>query len=349
MLHDIICMSNNLANRDAYIIIGVDEENNFKICDTQNDSNRKNTQMLVDFLRSKKFAGDTRPIVHVSPVKIEKNTIDIIVIKNSKSTPFYLQERYRNVNAFNVYTRVQDSNTPIDKSADVGHIEYLWRKRFGLESTPLERMYSYLTRSCDWKESPIEEGLKYYKYFPEFTIGYKYDFDDIRTAQEYYHFYQTDSSPIWVDITIKYHQTVLEQYTGLLLDGGRYFTPCPKWDEISLSNDLPWDIRYCYMVKDSILYVIHEFYYNHENLEERWAHRRFIDAILIFETEEERIGFKEYVARNWEKHSSIADDELSLPCIPDDKNRNMQKYYEDARNAQLLKVFLEDYRNEIGS
>lgn len=26
LLHDIICMSNNLANHDAYIIFGVDEE-----------------------------------------------------------------------------------------------------------------------------------------------------------------------------------------------------------------------------------------------------------------------------------------------------------------------------------
>jgi len=26
MLHDIICMANNLENRDAYIIIGVDQE-----------------------------------------------------------------------------------------------------------------------------------------------------------------------------------------------------------------------------------------------------------------------------------------------------------------------------------
>ncbi len=27
LLHDIICLANNLYNRDAYIIIGVDEEN----------------------------------------------------------------------------------------------------------------------------------------------------------------------------------------------------------------------------------------------------------------------------------------------------------------------------------
>ena len=27
LLHDIICMANNLENRDAYIIIGIDQEN----------------------------------------------------------------------------------------------------------------------------------------------------------------------------------------------------------------------------------------------------------------------------------------------------------------------------------
>lgn len=41
LLHDIICMSNNLANRDAYIIIGIDEENNYTINDVRNDKNRK--------------------------------------------------------------------------------------------------------------------------------------------------------------------------------------------------------------------------------------------------------------------------------------------------------------------
>lgn len=33
LLHDIICMSNNLVNRDAYIIIGIDEENDYSIND----------------------------------------------------------------------------------------------------------------------------------------------------------------------------------------------------------------------------------------------------------------------------------------------------------------------------
>lgn len=57
LLHDIICMANNLANHDAYIIIGVDDAN-FSLYDVVADQNRRNTQKIVDFLKDKKFAGD---------------------------------------------------------------------------------------------------------------------------------------------------------------------------------------------------------------------------------------------------------------------------------------------------
>ena len=68
LLHDIICMANNLVNRDAYIIIGVDEENDYSFSSVKSDPNRKNTQKLVDFLREKHFAGGVRPIVSVKNI-----------------------------------------------------------------------------------------------------------------------------------------------------------------------------------------------------------------------------------------------------------------------------------------
>lgn len=49
LLHDIICMANNVENHDGYIIIGVDEECNYSIRDISNDVNRKNTQKLSIF------------------------------------------------------------------------------------------------------------------------------------------------------------------------------------------------------------------------------------------------------------------------------------------------------------
>ena len=125
LLHDIICMANNLVNRDAYIIIGIDEEDAYSVRDVQNDPNRKNTQMIVTFLRDKKFAGDIRPTVYVESIEMAKGTIDVIVIKNSTNTPFYLKNRFEQVLDSHIYTRVQDTNTAKDSSADIHHVEYL--------------------------------------------------------------------------------------------------------------------------------------------------------------------------------------------------------------------------------
>ena len=48
-------MANNMKNRDAYIIIGIDEENDYRVNDLSDAENRKSTQMIVDFLREKSF------------------------------------------------------------------------------------------------------------------------------------------------------------------------------------------------------------------------------------------------------------------------------------------------------
>lgn len=82
LLHDIICMANNMENRDAYIIIGIDEENDYKVNDLTNANDRKSTQMVVDFLREKKFAGGIRPQVMIESLQMEEGIIDIILVKN---------------------------------------------------------------------------------------------------------------------------------------------------------------------------------------------------------------------------------------------------------------------------
>ena len=77
--------------RDAYIIIGIDEEKECSIQDVKNDSNRRNTQKMVDFLRDKKFAGGVRPRVVVEPLQVEDG-------ENDYYTPYFLEENYKGVN-----------------------------------------------------------------------------------------------------------------------------------------------------------------------------------------------------------------------------------------------------------
>lgn len=144
LLHDIICMANNLSDNDGYIIIGIDEENDYSIRDVKLDSNQRNTQKIVDFLKDKKFAGDRRPTVYVQSIECSEQFIDIIVVQNNMYTPYYLTEKYQDVKSFHIYTRIMDTNTPKNTNADLDKVEYLWKKRFGINKSALERVTIYL-------------------------------------------------------------------------------------------------------------------------------------------------------------------------------------------------------------
>ena len=105
MLHDIICMANNLENRDAYIIIGVTD--NFALCDVENDQHRRTTQNLTDFLKSKKFAGDFRPTVEVRSITVNEVLLDVICVKNNAYVPYYLTDKCKTeLFPYHIYTRV---------------------------------------------------------------------------------------------------------------------------------------------------------------------------------------------------------------------------------------------------
>ena len=348
LLHDIICMANNLENRDAYIIIGVDEENDYALLDVKTDANRKNTQKIVDFLQGKKFAGGVRPVVYVQEITFHKATIDVIVIKNGCETPYYLTENFQGVMANNIYTRIMDSNTPKNKSADIYYIEYLWKKRFRLIATPLERMKYYLLSKADWEDSPTnwETEKKYNKYFPEFTI--EYTLQDDGNGYQYYLFNQTDVRPHWRKIRLFYHQTLLEEMEGASLDGGRYFTPTPFTAEISLTEFHHWDIVYKYFITDSLEYVIHEFYYEPDGDEETYAHRCFEECILIFNSEEEKIAFERYVLDHWNINDDFFDG-IHIPRMEPIEGYIMEEFEKEYRNVQILKRMFEKFRLEKNS
>lgn len=344
LLHDIICMANNLSNRDAYIIIGVDEESDYSFSSVKTDPNRKNTQQLVDFVRDKHFAGGVRPIISVENICIGENEIDVIVIHNNNSTPFFLTKNYQSVMPNNIYTRVMDSNTPKNKSADLSHIEALWKKRFGLLSPPLERMMIYLKSPDLWNCSPNNycAEKKYYSLSPEFTI--ESVMDDSKNGYQYYLFNQTDIRPRWYDINLYYHQTIIASLEGVSLDGGRYFTPSPRTDGVSLTQYHHWDISFKYYIKNSIEYIVHEFYYHPDGDDETIAHNRFMDCILVFESDNEKEEFKHFVAQNW-KNKQEYNKNIWMPYFVEINGYNMDVIKEEFLNSQILKKMLDQFRN----
>lgn len=129
LLHDILCLSNNTENCDSYLIYGVTDD-----CEVVGIEEKLKSNDILDFLKSKRFAGDHVPNVEVKNLFYLHHHIGIIICKSSKFVPFFLTERYKGINSYQIYTRVGDTNTPKNSSANYNDIEKLWRIHFEREN-----------------------------------------------------------------------------------------------------------------------------------------------------------------------------------------------------------------------
>lgn len=243
LLHDIICMANNLENRDAYIIVGVSDSKSHGGVEVKgvSDENRKDQQQLITFLRDKKFAGGVRPTVYVQTLSIGNKNIDIVTIKNTHTTPYFLTDDFtdggKTVHKNYVYTRIGDTNTPIDKSADIDKLEKLWRKRFGIDLTIQEKMLYLLSEPAEWEGSFNDVKTIYHSRFPEFQIRVVNQDNDrengnnaiiTNIADQF-----SDVSYETNTIEISFHTTVLYRETIIYLDGCNHLIPMPSTYTVS--------------------------------------------------------------------------------------------------------------------
>ena len=302
LLHDIICLANNRANRDAYLIFGV-EDKTYNIIGVENDSDRRNQQGIVDFLRSKSFAGQVRPRVEVRTISINDHELDVFIVKNSTDVPYYITKDYndgqKRIRANYIYTRVQDNNTPIDTCADINHVEYLWKKRFGLITTPLEQVNVLLKKPDDWIE---EESRYYHKMFPQFTIEIEKDDDDSGRCRMFYHHVQMNNRFSYGTIKLFHYTTQLFSCQCTGLDEDRMTAPCP--DSIFIhSLRRPDDmIGIYYYAADSIKYLLLRFLERKigegNGHEAQIATNRLLSVVLIFDSDNSAEQFKKYINDN---------------------------------------------------
>ena len=344
MLHDIICMSNNLHDCDAYVIIGIDEETNYSVADVIDDPNRKNTQKIVDFLKGKKFAGGIRPIVSVESVRCAGGTIDVIIIENSCNTPFYLTEPYGKVRANNIYTRIMDTNTPKDSSADINHVEQLWRKRFHLDDTPMRKFHHYLKDPGDWERMHDNDSGYFYKYFPEYTITSEKD--ENRTSYAYYMFGQVDTAPNWWRITLYYYQTAIKQFQGIALDGGNDFVVAPMREYDLLDTNIS---HFAYYIWDDLQYRLLKFHHLKEAAEE-YPYTKYMEAVVVFQSEDEHTRFLQYMKAHIGRYEELytQQDDSELPPIADRKGYNMEIFRKEYRDALVIQKMLAKFREQGG-
>ena len=326
LIHDIICMANSPANRDCFIIIGI-EDRTYSILGVSAE-NRKTQQNVIDLLRQKpKWAGGYIPEVYVRTIQIEGKGIDIIIIKQSDNTPFYLLEDYTKEGApiFKgaIYTRKGDTNTPKTSTADLYDTEILWKRRFGLLYNPSQRAKFYLADLENWElvdgetdKFGVSQFFFFYKPDPDFTIYFLRESDeeknlpkdindDAISSLSYYLFafcnvsYHTDYSS---------REEVVLYYREIPL----FSAPLECVDEGRTSLVPPEFVVDPYYISDSFRYLMFEFVFQHRcrnySGEAREVFRR---VIPVYKNERERDEFESYIKQKGFLYYVIGERKLS--------------------------------------
>ncbi len=303
-LIDIICMANNIEGRDAYLIYGADDNGIVKGIETTTEP-RYTTKMVTEFLRTKPFAGQYVPKVSVQVLKIDGHELDILIVHNTRNTPYYLTDKF-NPSHDNkkmllpgaVYTRINDINTPRLQTASFEHTEYLWRRRFGIDMTPSEKLLRLLDNPEDWSETRWDVDRHSYNiYNPEYQINVL----DSQDAYETISYFYDDERMLYAPLKLNYLTTTLYETELWYMDMGRCLIPKPEH-----KYDMEHGLYYYYIEKDSLNgKLLPLFAYGKSQCCDR-AGREV--PVMIFENREMRADFENWMRNNLSLKGKYVDD-----------------------------------------
>lgn len=355
LIHDILCMANNRSGKDGYIIWGISDEPKGKVCGIERDENRRNQQQIVDLLQSQKlkWAFGVYPSVELCTLYFGNHEVDVLIVKSTSDVPYYLTEDYsytlekekpRVIRAYHIYTRVCDTNTPIDKSATPHQVEMLWRRRFGLDLSPLNQVQRKLLRRGDWEsyeDDDTGDEVYYNRFSPEYTVRIR----EIESPKypPFYSYAQYNESTGFYMVYVMYHSTVLAKMEMVALDSGRYATPAPDISFIhSKENPTIVKYQYRYFLRNSIEYYVQQFLYNADNSEEVYAKQRFDNVVLYFDNEQQEEQFRIEIEYNPEVLTLYIKKEEDPEVHSGNKELN-QEYANRIKISKALKAFQNDW------
>lgn len=170
LLHDVLCLANIIYDGDRFLIFGVSD--NYEITGLKDGDLRYTQADILSFLRTKSFAYHKLPNIKMNSILIDGKELDVLTIRNEDYKPYFLTRNETKlgttVRAGAVYSRIGDTNTPKDGSANPYEIEAMWRQRFGLDKKASERFIDVLLDFYNWKYDGISKA--FYDIDPDYTI-----------------------------------------------------------------------------------------------------------------------------------------------------------------------------------
>ncbi|MEQ1560790.1 MAG: ATP-binding protein [Methyloglobulus sp.] len=254
LIHDIVCLANADYEGERYLIFGV--TNAGDVCGI--DKTTKTQTYFIDTLRGANFASDIYPDITLEKIEYSDKNLDVLVIKNTTQKPYYLSKEKSNgakhIRAGTIYSRVMDANTPINSVASPIHIEKMWKEKFGLTQTTLERFKLYLESYDDWEQMG---EVYFHKIFPEFTIkaleqDAAYNGNETREWARGEMGYHYSSGNLTTRQGFFYHSTLIATLLFIIFDGGKKVIVNPDWEPIGKG-------RVYHYLKNSLAYSYQKF------------------------------------------------------------------------------------------
>ena len=252
LIHDVLCLANAKHTGNRFLIFGVDGED-FSLHPINEDPGRRSQADLVGLFRdnAKKFFQSKFPEFYLTEIRLDGTLLDVLVIEDTPHKPFYLVEKYKKIRAHHIYTRISETNTPVNDAAQPHEIERMWRERFGLDMPPLERAKRYLSDPDAW--SPLGDTNFYHTGFPEFTLRVTDAEDYIARHEEWTRGEIRKDNNYAGYYDLHYHQIRLARIRYVGFDDHKKSMVAPDWEPRGTG-------RFYFYKADSIDYAVHKFY-----------------------------------------------------------------------------------------
>ncbi|MDE2890694.1 MAG: ATP-binding protein [Gemmatimonadota bacterium] len=256
LIHDVLCLANADHDGNRYLIYGVDDRN-YSIHPMNEDPGRRTQADIAGLFRdnAEKFFQSRIPEFYLKEIELGDELLDVLVIEDAPHKPYYLIQRLGKIHAHHIYSRVCDTNTPVNDAAQAHEIERMWRQRFGLDAPPLKRMGLYLREPDAWSPLPDSGGNMgfYYTTFPEFTIRSTDAEDQIACREEWTRGELVSKNNYAGYYELRFHQTLLRRIRYVGFDDRKKSMVAPDWEPRGPG-------RFYFYEGNSIIYAVQRFH-----------------------------------------------------------------------------------------
>ncbi len=256
LVHDVLCLANANHDGDRFLIYGIDDSD-YSVHPINEDPSRRTQADIAGLFRdnARKFFQSRVPEFYLKEIEFGDELLDVLVIEDAPHKPYYLTQRFGKIRAHHIYSRVCDTNTPVDEATQAHEIERMWRERFGLDIPPLERIQRYLSEPDYW--SPIPgfgvNASYYHTTFPEFTIRITDAEDHIARDEEWTRGELVSKNNYAGYYELRFHQTLLRRIRYVGFDDRKKSMVAPDWEPRGPG-------RFYFYEGNSIIYAVQRFH-----------------------------------------------------------------------------------------